>query len=61
MIPFLNYSEIHCRKILSYTMDNSLIIMMSEASCFLRNPEVEVRSKQFVKRELGSEIVSFCF
>ena len=40
-------------------MDNSLVIMISEATRLLRNAEGDVRTKQIVKRELGSEIVSF--
>lgn len=39
-------------------MEISLVIMMSEASCVLRNSAEDLRTKQIMKRELGSEIVS---
>ena len=46
------------RELLTFIMENTLIIIMSQSSCYLRHPGVEPRTKQFLKRELGSELVS---
>lgn len=42
-----------------FTMENALIIALSQACRYLRDPGLDPRVKQFLKRELGSELVSF--
>ena len=41
-----------------FTMENALIVALSQACRFLRDPTLDPRVKQFLKRELGSELVS---
>lgn len=41
-----------------FTMENALIIALSQACRYLRDPGLDLRVKQFLKRELGSELVS---
>ncbi|XP_057314860.1 nucleoporin NUP188-like [Hydractinia symbiolongicarpus] len=47
------------RSILWFIIDNALIVLISQASCYLRHPSIEARQKQFLKRELGSELSNF--
>lgn len=46
------------RSLLMFTMENALIVALSQACRFLRDPGLDPRDKQFLKRELGSELVS---
>ena len=39
-------------------MENALIVALSQACRYLRDPTLDPRVKQFLKRELGSELVS---
>ena len=41
-----------------FTMENALIVALSQACRYLRDPGLDPRVKQFLKRELGSELVS---
>lgn len=47
-----------CRSLLMFTMENALIVALSQACRYLRDPGLDPRVKQFLKRELGSELVS---
>jgi len=47
------------RSLLWYIIDNTIIVIMSQASCYLRHPGIEARNKQFLRRELGSEMSNF--
>ncbi|XP_065061464.1 nucleoporin NUP188-like [Rhopilema esculentum] len=44
------------RNILNFVIENSVVIIMSEASFYLRHQTINPRTKQFMKRELGSEL-----
>lgn len=46
------------RSLLMFTMENALIVALSQACRYLRDPALDPRVKQFLKRELGSELVS---
>jgi len=46
------------RSLLMFTMENALIVALSQACRYLRDPSLDPRIKQFLKRELGSELVS---
>ena len=46
------------RALLWFIIENALMVLLSQASCYLRHPGVEERQKSFLKRELGSELVS---
>jgi len=37
-----------------------LVVTLSQASCYLRHPNIDEGGKQFLKRELGGELVSVC-
>ena len=37
------------------------MVTLSQASCYLRHPNIDEGGKQFLKRELGSELVSAVF
>lgn len=39
-------------------MENALIVALSQACRYLRDPSLDPRVKQFLKRELGSELVT---
>ena len=47
------------RSHLWFIVENALVITLSQASCYLRHPNINEGGKQFLKRELGSELVSF--
>ena len=49
----------YCRYLLMFTMENALVVALSQACRYLRDPTLDPRVKQFLKRELGSELVSF--
>jgi hypothetical protein len=44
-------------------MDNSIILVLSQALLYLKDPCVEQANKQLLKRKLASELVSdyYCF
>jgi len=42
-----------------FTMENALIVALSQACRYLRDPGLDPRVKQFLKRELGSELGNF--
>ena len=46
------------RYLLMFTMENALVVALSQACRYLRDPTLDPRVKQFLKRELGSELVS---
>jgi hypothetical protein len=39
-------------------MDNSIILVLSQALLYLKDPRVEQANKQLLKRKLASELVS---
>jgi hypothetical protein len=39
-------------------MDNSIILVLSQALLYLKDPRVEHANKQLLKRKLASELVS---
>ena len=43
-----------------FILENALYIIMSQACRHLRDVELSPRDKQFLKRELGAELVSSC-
>merc|ERR1712025_1405423 len=47
------------RALLWFIIENALMVLLSQASCYLRHPGVEERQKSFLKRELGSELGTF--
>jgi len=49
------------RSQLWFLIDNVLIVLISQASCYLRHPKVDEREKQFLKRELGTELSNFIY
>ncbi|XP_066919119.1 nucleoporin NUP188-like [Clytia hemisphaerica] len=46
------------RSHLWFIVENSLIVTISQASCYLRHPNINEGGKQFLKRELGSELTN---
>jgi len=38
-----------------------LVVTLSQASCYLRHPNIDEGGKQFLKRELGGELVSVLY
>ncbi|RMX38057.1 hypothetical protein pdam_00003086 [Pocillopora damicornis] len=57
--PVRTLSESLPRSLLMFTMENALIIALSQACRYLRDPGLDLRVKQFLKRELGSELGNF--
>lgn len=57
--PVRTLSESLPRSLLMFTMENALIIALSQACRYLRDPGLDPRVKQFLKRELGSELGNF--
>ncbi|XP_068699835.1 nucleoporin NUP188-like isoform X3 [Montipora foliosa] len=57
--PVRTLSESLPRSSLMFTMENALIVTLSQACRFLRDPALDPRVKQFLKRELGSELGNF--
>ena len=41
-----------------FVLENSLLVTMSQAVRYLKDPNLSLRDKQLLKRELGSELVS---
>ena len=46
------------RQLLQFVMENCLTLAMTQACRYLREPSLPPRDKQFLKRELGTELVS---
>ena len=46
------------RALLQFVMENCLTLAMTQACRYLREPSLPQRDKQFLKRELGTELVS---
>ena len=40
-----------------FLMENSLLLVMSQTMRYLRDPQMNQREKQLLKRELGAELV----
>ncbi|KAJ7394471.1 hypothetical protein OS493_000282 [Desmophyllum pertusum] len=57
--PVRTLSESLPRSLLMFTMENALIVALSQACRYLRDPGLDPRVKQFLKRELGSELGNF--
>lgn len=57
--PVRTLSESLPRSLLMFTMENALIVALSQACRYLRDPTLDPRVKQFLKRELGSELDNF--
>lgn len=57
--PVRTLSESLPRSLLIFTMENALIVALSQACRYLRDPGLDPRVKQFLKRELGSELGNF--
>ncbi|XP_078374534.1 nucleoporin NUP188-like isoform X2 [Oculina patagonica] len=57
--PVRTLSESLPRSLLMFTMENALIVALSQACRYLRDPALDPRVKQFLKRELGSELGNF--
>jgi len=57
--PVRTLSESLPRSLLMFTMENALIVALSQACRYLRDPSLDPRVKQFLKRELGSELGNF--
>ncbi|XP_005100205.2 nucleoporin NUP188 homolog [Aplysia californica] len=47
------------RPVIHFALENSLDILMSQACRYLRDPNLVPRDRQFLKRELGTELNSF--
>ena len=41
-----------------FAVENTVVLALSQASRYLRDPTVDPRVKQLLKRELGSELVN---
>ena len=53
-----NYDlHVYIRALLQFVMENCLTVAMSQACRYLREPSLPQRDKQFLKRELGTELV----
>ena len=46
------------RSSVNFIMDNSIILVLSQALLYLKDPRVEQANKQLLKRKLASELVS---
>ncbi|XP_067051394.1 nucleoporin NUP188-like isoform X1 [Acropora muricata] len=57
--PVRTLSESLSRSSLMFTMENALVVTLSQACRYLRDPSLDPRVKQFLKRELGSELGNF--
>lgn len=57
--PVRTLSESLPRYLLMFTMENALVVALSQACRYLRDPTLDPRVKQFLKRELGSELGNF--
>ncbi|CAH1785634.1 unnamed protein product, partial [Owenia fusiformis] len=47
------------KPIVMFVLENSLVLMMSQACRYLKEPHLSPRDKQLLKRELGAELNSF--
>ena len=43
-----------------FAVENAVTLALSQASRYLKDPTVDLRVKQLLKRELGSELVNTC-
>lgn len=57
--PVKTVSEILPRHLLMFAVENAVILALSQASRYLKDPTVDLRVKQLLKRELGSELDNF--
>ncbi|KAK3743945.1 hypothetical protein QZH41_020284 [Actinostola sp. cb2023] len=57
--PVKTLSETLPRSLLMFAMENAMVLVLSQASRYLRDPGVDPRVKQLLKRELGSELGHF--
>nr|XP_047145984.1 nucleoporin NUP188 [Hydra vulgaris] len=60
-ISFAVGDEEYRKSLLWYIIDNSLIVILSQACCYLRMSSVDERSKHFLRRELGTELSNFLY
>ena len=42
-----------------FAVENAVTLALSQASRYLKDPTVDLRVKQLLKRELGSELVKY--
>lgn len=49
------------RSSLWFIVENALVVTLSQASCYLRHQNIDEGGKQFLKRELGMELVRKLF
>ncbi|XP_019619082.1 PREDICTED: LOW QUALITY PROTEIN: nucleoporin NUP188 homolog [Branchiostoma belcheri] len=47
------------KPVVLYILENSLLVLMSQAARYLREPGIPVRDKQLMKRELSTELGTF--
>ena len=50
--------SVYFRSMLTFVLENSLLVIMSQAVRYLKDPALSLRDKQLLKRELGAELVS---
>lgn len=46
------------RHLVLFVLENSLLLIMSQACRYLKEPTLSARDKQLLKRELGADLVS---
>ncbi|XP_048580591.1 nucleoporin NUP188 isoform X2 [Nematostella vectensis] len=57
--PVKTLSETLPKNLLMFAMETALVLALSQATRYLRDPSVDPRVKQLLKRELGSELSTF--
>lgn len=44
-----------------FIIENAIVVLMSQASCYLRHPRLDPRNKEFLRRELNGELTNFLY